>query len=968
MVAVSADIEDMFMQVKVPMSDRGALRFLWWKEDEIGSEVIEYQMTAHPIGATSSPFCANFPFRRTASEWGCHYNESVAAAVHHNFYVDDLLISLPTVEEATQFVAQIREMLSKGGFKLCEWVNSHEGVYSAIPFTEVTGSVKPLAEASGSVNRTLGIAWDSREDAFLYQFAIPDRPKTRRGILSAVSSIYDPLGFIAPLIMPAKLLLQMMCRDKAHWDDPITSAYEKIWSAWLSEMKALNVLKIPRCIRRFTGPEEWPQLHIFCDASENGYGAVAYARFRTENIAYCSMLYAKSRIAPLKAVSIPRLELSAAVLATKLYEDVTERAQLVFEKVLFWTESSTVLYYINDESKRFSTFVANRLTIIHELSTPSQWKHVKSGCNPADPLSRGTTSLVSLKNWFLGPDFLLSENDDWPEFCLSCEPEDAELKHSTVQVYATSKETPLSTLIQGYSDWVKLLRTGVWLSRFKQYQNARRCGTSGVLQHARLITLKELHRAVYDVIRIAQLEFYRAELTRLEKIAGDSASPKGEILRGPLARLHPIMRDGLHCLGGRLAYSEYEASFKFPIILPPKHTVTDLLIRFYHLLEGHAGVSQVLASLRRKYWIVRGMAAVKRLIGTCWTCKKRLTTAGQQLMAPLPLARVERGWHPFKFVGVDYFGPFIVKHGRRQEKRYGCLFTCMQARAVHIELSPTLSTDSFIMALKRFVARRGTPAEIFSDNGGNFVGAATELRTAMKSWSQAKINDKLLSIGVQWHYNPPMASHRGGIWERIIRSVRRILLSVAGQQTLDDETLNTLLIEAERIVNSRPLVPLTSDPNDREALTPNDLLILRSNATHILTALPEEYNRCWRQVNYLTALFWKRWVREYLPLLQSRQKWLHSSRNFRPGDVVLVSSEASSRGTWPLGVIESCTDSGDGLVRTAVVRTKEGLYKRDVRKLCLLEGSDTGGNVVPAVGSPQVGGGSSDLLLQGGPL
>ncbi|CAH8507091.1 unnamed protein product, partial [Dicrocoelium dendriticum] len=143
------------------------------------------------------------------------------------------------------------------------------------------------------------------------------------------------------------------------------------------------------------------------------------------------------------------------------------------------------------------------------------------------------------------------------------------------------------------------------------------------------------------------------------------------------------------------------------------------------------------------------MAAVKRLIGTCWTCKKRLATAGQQLMAPLPLARVERGWHPFKFVGVDYFGPFIVKHGRRQEKRYGCLFTCMQARAVHIELSPTLSTDSFIMALKRFVARRGTPAEIFSDNGGNFVGAATELRTAMKSWSQAKINDKLLSIGVQ---------------------------------------------------------------------------------------------------------------------------------------------------------------------------------------------------------------------------
>lgn len=338
-------------------------------------------------------------------------------------------------------------------------------------------------------------------------------------------------------------------------------------------------------------------------------------------------------------------------------------------------------------------------------------------------------------------------------------------------------------------------------------------------------------------------------------------------------------------------------------------------------------------------------------------------------MSPLPLTRVERGWHPFQLVGVDYFGPFIVKHGRKQEKRFGCLFTCLQTRGVHLELSHTLSTDSFVMALMRFVSRRGAPAEIFSDNGSNFVGAVSELRSITRGWSQGKINDKLLSLGIEWHYNPPLASHRGGVWERLIRSVRRVLLSIVTQQTLNDEAMYTLFVEAERIVNSRPLVPLNMDSNDRIALTPNDLLILRSNSTGLLPAsLTEGYNRCWRQVNYLTDLFWKRWIGEYLPLLRCRQRWLNRSRNFEPGDVVLVVSDTFSRSRWPLGIIDSCLASEYGLVRTVVVRTANGLYKRDVRKVCLIEGSSQHERIDPVVDSPQVGGGSSDLLHPERPL
>ncbi|CAH8466083.1 unnamed protein product [Dicrocoelium dendriticum] len=968
-VAISADIEDMFMQVKVPAKDRAALRFLWWKNNVIGSEVVEYQMTAHPFGATSSPFCANFALRQTAKAWGHQYSENVSAAVCRDFYVDDLLISLPTPAEARSFVTQIREMLSRGGFKLCKWVCNIDEVYEVVPSAEIAEAVKPIAELPGLVSRTLGLSWDSKQDVFLFHFAVSEGPNTRRGILSVVSSIFDPLGMIAPLIMPVKLLLQQLCRDKVGWDELITGDSEAAWHTWIRKTKALGFLKIPRCIRNGTESLGPPQLHIFCDASETGYGAVAYARFRIKDNRRCALLYSKSRVAPLKTVSIPRLELTAAVLATRVFEDVTERAQLEFENVWFWTDSTTVLYYINDTSKRFSTFVSNRLSVIHELTDPSQWKHVMSGSNPADILSRGSYSSARLESWFHGPDFLLSDNDEWPDKCLNSEPRDIELKRVKVQVNMVACQSSLSSLIRRYSDWFKLLKSVVWLTRFKRYLKARAYDSDIGPQYTSLITLHELKGAEFDVIRLAQNEVYGDEIKRMEETKEGIMPPKRKARQGSLSRLCPILRDGILCLGGRLAYSDYDSSFKFPVIIPPKHAVTALLIRFYHILEGHSGASQVLTSLRRKYWIVRGLSAVKRVIGSCWICRRRLATAGQQMMAPLPLVRIEKGWYPFRFVGVDYFGPFIVKHGRKQEKRYGCLFTCLQTRAVHIEMSYTLNTDSFIMALMRFIARRGTPAEIFSDNGGNFVGAVAELRAAMKGWSEKHINDKLLLFGVQWHFNPPAASHRGGIWERIVRSVRRILLSVATQQALTEEALVTLITEAERIINSRPLVPLTSDSTDRPALTPNDLLILRPNPSGLLSeSVADEYRRCWRQVNYLTALFWKRWVREYLPLLNCREKWLNPCRNFKPGDVVLVVSETVSRNMWPLGVVESCVTSQDGLVRTVNVRTKDGLLKRDVRKVCLLEGSRLEGGVVPATGSPQAGGGFSNLPLQGGPL
>ena len=369
--------------------------------------------------------------------------------------------------------------------------------------------------------------------------------------------------------------------------------------------------------------------------------------------------------------------------------------------------------------------------------------------------------------------------------------------------------------------------------------------------------------------------------------------------------------------------------------------MTELIIRYHHVKEGHTGTQQVLAAIRSKYWIVKGNSAVRRVIGQCVSCRRYLANMGQQMMAPLPLCRVQKGWRCFKFVGIDYFGPIFVRQYRKSEKRYGCLFSCLQTRAVHLEVASSLSTDSFVLALIRFIGRRGTPSEIYSDNGSNFVGALSDLQHQLQRWDRRQINDRLAVQGIQWHFNPPSSSHRGGVWERMIRSIRRLMLIILKDQNPSEEILLTTFIEIERILNNRPLVPTTSDHTESLALTPSSLLTLRDDEGLLPgDSLQGNYNRRWGQVCQLVNTFWHRWIREYLPTLQVRQKWLSKHRNFKEGDVVLISSDATTRGRWPLGIIESTETDSDGLVRTVVVRTSDGSSRRDVRKICLLEGAD----------------------------
>ena len=330
----------------------------------------------------------------------------------------------------------------------------------------------------------------------------------------------------------------------------------------------------------------------------------------------------------------------------------------------------------------------------------------------------------------------------------------------------------LEPLLSRYSSWDSLRKVIAWLVCFKKYLVGLLNKDPDSIPKGPL-TVREVIAAESVIIKAVQHDVFPAELAAVGQEAPENQK-KCVPRSSPICNLNPFVAEGILRVGGHLKNAPVSFQTRHPVILPSKHHVTNLIIQNCHRQQGHCGPSQVLAFNGERFWIVRGLSAVRRVLASCMNCRKQNAHPGEQIMAPLPSARVALTDPPFTYVGVDYFGPLFVKQGRSQVKHYGCLFTCLTMRAVHIETVHTLKADSFICAYQCFVSHRGKPKEIHSNNSTNFTDAARELREALERLDQAKIYNSLRSNDVQWSFNPPEASHQGGIWERMIRSVRKI--------------------------------------------------------------------------------------------------------------------------------------------------------------------------------------------------
>ncbi|XP_063408738.1 uncharacterized protein LOC134692218 [Mytilus trossulus] len=810
-----------------------------------------------------------------------------------------------------------------GNLRLHKFASNCAEVMSAFHASDLASNLKDLDLECDTkpLQRSLGLSWDVNTDNFLFQLSSENKPITRRGILSTINSLYDPLGFLAPVILQGKLLLRKIVSETVDWDQPLTDETADEWKSWRDTLIAIETLRIPRTYVPYLSKTATKELHVFSDASEKAIAAVAYLRTTDSsgepNIGF---ILGKAKVAPTSGHTIPRLELSAAVLAVEITQTIMDNLDLHIDTVKFYTDSKVVLGYISNETRRFGNYLY--------LSVPAHEIHSSE--------------------WLLGPrQLLFSEQKNSENIYQLIDPEeDGEIRAivNVAKTFATPERKGIGTdRFNRFSNWTSLVRAIAFLERFSRLHGSK--------QAAPVTSPEGFLNAENFILISAQYEVYGDEI--------DCIKRQEQIhKRSPIANLNPFLDErGLLRVGGRIAKSDLNLREKKPLIVPGRHHIAILLVRHYHDKIKHQGRHFTDGAIRSAgFWIVGAKRLISSLIHKCVTCRKLRGKTECQIMSDLPGDRLEPS-PPFTNVGVDTFGPWTIvsrktRGGYANSKRWAILFTCLVTRAVHIELIEEMSSSAFINAVRRFAAIRGQVKIFRSDRGTNFIGAIDDLKIDSINVEDGPFKNFLYNSGTTWIFNPPHSSHMGGAWERMIGIARRILDSMlinAAGRSLTHDVLNTFMAEVSAIINSRPLVPVSTDPENPLILTPAMLLTQKTDYIFTSDQLGEFDKRdlClaeWRRVQALASVFWSRWRKEYLPLLQPRRKWTEDRRDLIKGDVILLKDKNLCRTQWPIGVILKSFKGSDEHVRKAEVRIivngKASVYTRPIVDMILLIEND----------------------------
>lgn len=931
---LSADIAKMYRQILVDDKQRSLQLILW--RFNANQPVSSYQLNTVTYGMASSSFVATRCLKQLALEYRDKYPMS-SRVIEKDFYVDDLLSGFDSREKAIQARDEISEILASAGFELRKWASNDETILENINIgSGLDQGIIPISDNIG----TLGIKWNPSADNLQYSARdVNLKQITKRTILSSIAQIFDPLGLLGPIIVTAKLLIQKLWQSNLSWDEAVPLDLHTKFQNFRQQLPIINNLKIRRHV--ICKQPIIIELHGFCDASESAYGACIYIR-SIDNLGVCHvrLLSAKSRVAPLKNISLPRLELCGALLLAHLAIKVKESLNIEFNDEYYWCDSTISISWIKSAPNRWKTFVANRVAEIQRLTKIENWRHVNTNENPADLVSRGLepSQLENANLWWNGPEFLLNRTfESSPMQQIQC---DNDLPEARTVINLCTRLNN-SDLFQRYSSLCTLQRVIAYCFRFVNNAKAK----SSNRTYGPLLT-KELQKSLYRLIKLAQGEVFFGEISNL--VVGREINVKSSLLS-----LNPLIdNQGILRVGGRIQQSDFPYSKKHPIILPAGHILTALIIRSEHIRLLHAGTNLLLASLREKYWPISGKNSIKKIIRECIPCFKAKPKTIDFLMGSLPKTRLMPA-PPFYNCGVDYAGPIFIRNkpgrGCKLIKAFICIFVCFVTKAIHIELANDLSTDEFLSALRRFISRRGLPSNIYSDNGTNFVGATSELKELntflANSENQNKIIDSLSRDNVSWHFIPARSPHFGGLWEAGVKSIKFHLRRIMGNAHLTFSQLYTLLTQIEAILNSRPLSPLSLDPNDMDPLTPSHFLIGRPIAfipePSLLDVADNRLNN-YQHIQKLMQHFWRRWSVEYVCELQNRNKWkLKNQSSLHIGALVILQDDNLPPLKWKIARITDVHPGPDGVIRVVSVKTVSGnVTKRSVAKICVLPTHD----------------------------
>lgn len=928
----TSDVKQMFRSIDLDERDK-CYQLIFWR-DNPQKQLSVYRLNTVTYGMASSPYLANRVVQQlTEDEKDNH--PLASAALKHQIYVDDLVLGHDNLEEALKLQHDVIQLLRKGNFHLRKWTANHLALLSDIP-TDYQEKPIYFRTPDQPLISILGLQWIPNTDCFTYKINISKTTiQTKRTVLSSIAKLYDPCGFLSPVIFSAKSLIQLLWTLGCEWDTPLPKEIVDKWNTFLQELPVLETLSIPRHL----GVSEAIniQLHGFCDASELGYSSCVYLRTcDTLNNVKISLILAKSKVAPLKHTSLPRLELCGAYLLSQLmrYCITLLSKTTIINSVHAWTDSKIVLCWISTPPYKLKTFVANRVAHIQDWLQPALWSHVPSSQNPADCASRGLqpTQLIHHDIWWIGPSWLNSDITKWPK-----KPQDIptfdqlpEFKNTHLNAFISTEQTsPTSDILHKYSSWNKLQRIISYLLRFWHNLTSKNKYTGNLSTH-------EIQEATFTICRLVQQSEFILDINNIKR--GKQCSLR-------LQSLSPFVDDkGLIRVGGRLENASLNEDAKHPILLPKTHFVTNLIVDYYHLKYLHAGPQLLQSLISKQYWILSARSLIRSRIHKCIQCFRAKPPIVFPKMANLPEARTNPA-PCFQKTGLDYAGPMDVKvHTLRRAqvvKAYLCLFVCFTTKAVHIEIATDLSTDTFVAALTRFISRRGLPSDVYLDNATNFVGAQNKLDKTIKHLlrqevTKNKLNEISVHNKIKFHFIPPAAPHIGGLWESAVKSAKTHLRRVIGNQILTLEEFQTLTCRVEAILNSRPLTPLSADPSELNALTPGHFIIGRS-----LVSLPEsesenipiDHLKRWQRIQAMSQHIWKRWQIEYLHTLQQRAKWRKGKPNLAIGDLVIVHTPNTAPQSWCLGRITKTFPGKDGIIRVLEIKTAKGILIRPVVKV-----------------------------------
>ncbi|XP_017875322.1 uncharacterized protein LOC108622144 [Ceratina calcarata] len=770
-----------------------------------------YRMTTVVYGTGCAPYQAIRSIKQLASEVFDVFPRA-AEILERHIYMDDAFAGADTLEEALEARNELINVLRSAGMELDKWSANQSALLDGLLIS--TDPVRFFSEEN--VVATLGLQWHNATDYFCYRVVLPTAPPntTKRVVLSEVARLFDPLGWLAPVIVIAKILIQRLWISGCDWDQAVPDEVLGSWTNLREQLPCLEQLRIARWLGTLDSSTFF--LHGFADASSQAYAATVYiVTLVGDEGPRSTLLAAKTKVAPIKTLSIPRLELCGALLLARLMDSIISQLSTSPKGVYCWTDSQVALAWLNSHPSRWQVFVANRTSEILTTLPTASWGHVRTSENPADLATRGVEPRLLQQQtlWWSGPAWLTTHWQNWQSsgthYSTTVE-EKKEKMVFTTPLGKTDKDKPMESMLSRYSKWSKVMRIFAYVLRWRT--NARLARRERV---ASTLSAEELWRAQRAIIVATQGEYFEQELSYLR--AGRPL-PATKNLR----RFLPFLdQDGLLRIGGRLQNTHLGEGEKHPIIVPGESHLAELLIRDAHLRTLHGGPQLVMSHLLRSFWIIHVRNRIRRLTRQCVRCTRFQGQLQSQQMAALPSPRVTPD-RPFAITGLDYAGPFQLRttkgRGHKSYKGYVSIFICMVTRAVHVEVVSDYTTGSFLNAFRRFVSRRGRCRVLYSDNGTTFQGADAELQRLFHSSSEFSrdVATATAAEGVNWKFIPPRAPHFGGIWEAAVKAFKHHLRRVLGDSTLTYEEFATLATQIEACLNSRPLCPLSSDPRDQE--------------------------------------------------------------------------------------------------------------------------------------------------------